>query len=174
MARKNAIVSITRNAENGELTFTVADTGEFNLNPAELSDEVRNRAMLHGLVQKVSDAAAMGKDATPSDKFAAMKSVADRLIEGEWSKRTGEGSGNVAGIIYRAFREFVETSAKAAKKPVPAEEAIRAVYDAKDRAGQLALRTVPAITTIIERMKAEKGSTGPAVDADSLLADLGL
>ena len=174
MARKNAIVSIARNDETGELTFTVADCGEFNLTPGSLSDEVRNRAMVHGLVQKISDAAALGKDATPLDKFTAMKSVADRLAEGEWSKRTGEGSANVAGIIYRAFREFVEVSAKAAKKPIPDETAIRAVYDAKDRAGQLALRTVPAIATIIERMKSEKGSTGTSVDVDALLGDLGL
>lgn len=173
MARKNAIVSITRN-DKGLLVFAVADTGEFNLNPADLSDEVRNRAMLHGLIQKISDAAAMGKGATPSDKFAAMKSVADRLTDGEWSKRTGDGTGNVAGIIFRAFREFVETKAKAAKKPVPDEAAIRAVYGAKDRAGQLALRTVPEIAEIIDRMKAEKGATGAAVDVDSLLGDLGL
>ncbi len=174
MARKNSIVSVARNDVDGALTFTVAEVGEFVVIPGTLSDDVRNRALIHGIVQKISDAAAMGKDATPSDKFAAMKSVADRLAEGEWSKRTGEGSTAVAGIIYRAFREFVETSAKAAKKPIPADDAIRAVYDAKSRADQLALRTVPAIATIIERMKSERGTTGTSVDVDALLGDLGL
>jgi len=173
MARKNSIVSVSV-SDNDTLTFAVVDCGEFSIIPGQLAETIRNRALIHGIVQKISDAAAMGKDATPSDKFAAMKSVADRLAEGEWSKRTGEGTGAVAGIIYRAFREFAEASAKAAKKPVPTDEAIRAVYDAKSRADQLALRTVPAIATIIERMKSEKGSTGTSVDVDALLGDLGL
>lgn len=172
MARKNAIVSVE--VANGNPVFTVADEGTFTVNLSGLSDEIRNRALLHGIVQKVSDAAALGKDATPGDKFAAMNSVADRLANGDWSKSRGDGSGPVQGIIYRAFREYVETMATKRKKPVPSDEEIRAVYDAKDRAEQLALRKVPEIADIIERIKAEKGSTGQTVDVDNLLGDLGL
>lgn len=173
MTRKKSIVSVSVSDDN-TLTFAVVDCGEFSIIPDQLAETIRNRALRHGIVQKISDAAAMVKGATPSDKFAAMKSVADRLAEGEWSRRTGEGATAVAGIIYRAFREFVETSAKAAKKPIPADDAIRAVYDAKSRADQLALRTVPAIATIIERMKSERGSTATSVDVDALLGDLGI
>lgn len=172
MARKNSIVSITN--LDGVLTFTVADCGEFNLSIPGLSDELKTKALAHGIVQKISDAAALPKGSTPTDKFMAMKSVADRLIEGEWSARRGDGTTQVSGVIYRAFREWVETKAKAAKKPAPAEEAIRALYDGKDRAGQLALRSVSEIATIIERLKTEKGSNAPAVDAGELLAELGL
>ncbi len=175
MARKNAIVSIERNEETGELRFAVAGEGEFSLNPASLSDAIRNRALLHGIVQKISDAAAMGKGATPGDKFAAMKSVADRLADGEWSKRNGEGGGAVAGLIYRAFREFIENRAKSAEKPVPAEEAIRAKYDSMNRSEQLALRNVEEIAAIIERLKSERGAAkSEAVDVDGLLGDFGL
>ena len=78
MARKNAIVSVELNDNN--LSFIVADTGSIELDVSALAGEVTRRAMLHGIVQKISDAAALGKDATPSDKYQAMRAVADRLI----------------------------------------------------------------------------------------------
>jgi cytochrome c556 len=176
MARKNSIISASLN-DVGAIVFAVVGEGEFTIDPInDLTDAVSKRAVIHGLVQKVCDAAAMSKGATPSDKFAAMQAVAERLKgpDGEWSKRSGEGSGPVQGLIYRAFREFVETTAKAKKAKCPDEAAIRAVYDGKDRAGQLALRTVPAIAEIIERMKAEKGSTASPVEVENLLGELGL
>jgi hypothetical protein len=173
MARKNSIVSASM-SDNGAIVFAVVGEGEFSINPANLSESISHRALIHGLVQKVCDAAAMSKGATASDKFAAMQSVADRLIAGEWAKRSGEGAGPVQGLIYRAFREFVETTAKAKKAKCPDEATIRAVYDGKDRAGQLALRTVPAIAEIIERMKSEKGSTASPVEVENLLGELGL
>jgi hypothetical protein len=180
MARKNALVAITRD-ENGTLTFTVGNAGSFTLTPATLTDEIRNHAMAHGLVQKVSDAAAMPKDelAGKSDdeiaslKFNAMQSVAERIANGEWSKRSGDGSGPVAGIIYRAFERWVGEIAKKAKKDAPSTDAIRAKYDAMSRGEQLALRNVPAIGKIMDELRADKGSKSE-VDTSALLADIGL
>lgn len=180
MPRKNALISVNA-ADNGALTFTVGNAGSFTIDPATLADDITRRAMLHGLVQKVSDAAAIAKSELSGDpekdataKFEAMKSVADRLVAGEWSKRTGDGSGPVAGVIYRAFEEWVGDMARKAKKPVPEATAIRAKYDAMDRAGQLALRNVPAIAKIIDRIKSERGSKAETVDTGSLLGELGL
>lgn len=182
MARKNALISVVHN--DGTLTFTVGDAGAIEINTAALAENIRNTALLHGLVQKVSDAAAMPKsefkgkmDAEVAGmKFAAMKSVADRLTgeSPEWSKRSGDGSGPVAGIIYRAFEEWVLASAKAKKAKAPTADAIRAVYDAKDRAGQLALRNVPEIATIMERLRSERGTKASDVDTSALLGELGL
>lgn len=181
MAKKNALISVTRNDENGVLTFNVGKAGSFDVNPSTLPEEVRTRALIHGIVQKVSDAAAMPKSETEGKsenaiakmKLEAMSAVAGRLAEGDWSKRSGDGSGPVAGIIFRAFSEFVENAATAKKKPVPDAEAIRAVYDAKSRAEQLALRNVPEIAAIMDRIRAERG-TAATVDTDALLGDLGL
>lgn len=180
MPRKNALIAITV-GENNALTFTVGDAGSFTLAVEELVPDIRHRAELHGLVQKVSDAAAIVKSELTGNakkdaatKFAAMQSVANRLAEGEWSKRSGDGSGPVAGIIFRAFEEFVANTAKAKKVDAPTAEKVRAVYDAKSRAEQLALRNVPEIAVIIERIKSERGSKGEAVDTSALLADLGI
>ena len=170
--RKNAIVSVDTSVV-GEITFDVVGAGSIALTIAQLSADVVTRATVHGIVQKVSDAAALGKDATPSDKFAAMSAVVARLLDGEWKMARGDGSSAVAGIIYRAYREFVNAKFAAAKKPAPDETALRAQYDAKSRSDQLALRTVPEISTIIERMKSESGPV-KTVDTEALLADLGL
>lgn len=179
MAKKNSVISVE--FDNGNLRFAIADAGEFSLNLSALSDDIREKALIHGLTQKVSDAAAIAKADLPADpaeaakvKFEAMKAVADRLAEGDWSKRAGDGSGPVAGIIFRAFAEFVANAAKAKKRPAPSEAEIRSVYDAKDRAGQLALRNVPEIAAIIERMKSERGGAAAKVDASALLGELGI
>lgn len=175
--RKNSVIAVA--IESSVIAFTIAgamDDGAdatITVDTAKLADEITERAMYHGLVQKISDAAALGKDATPSDKYHAMQAVADRLIAGEWKQSRGEGAGPVAGVIFRAFSQWVADKAKLAKKPVPAPEAIRAVYDGKTRAEQLALRNVPEIAAIIETLKAAK-TPAKTVDTDALLGDLGL
>lgn len=179
MAKKNSVISVE--FDNGNLRFAIADAGEFTLTLASLSEDIREKALIHGLTQKVSDAAAIAKADLPTDaaeaakaKFEAMQAVADRLAEGDWSKRAGDGSGPVAGVIFRAFVEFVTNAAKAKKRPAPSEAEIRSVYDAKDRAGQLALRKVPEIAAIIERIKSERGAGAVKVDASALLGELGI
>ena len=182
MARKNALITVAL-SETGLLTFTVGNAGKFDLDRSTLASDIREKAEIHGLVQKVSDAAAIAKDdlkgKSPDEiaatKFEAMKSVADRLISGEWSKRSGDGSSPVAGIIYRAFEEYVTDMAAKRKKTAPAADAIRARYDAMSRAEQLALRNIPEVATIMERIRAERGSKSESkVDTSGLLKELGL
>ena len=53
MPRKNALIAATL-GENNILTFTVGDAGSFAVDVPALSEELRNRAMLHGIIQKIS------------------------------------------------------------------------------------------------------------------------
>lgn len=181
MAKKNALISATHDADKNTLTFTVGDAGSFDIAIGDLPKELRNRALVHGLVQKISDAAAMPKSELTGDpkkdakaKLDAMTAVRDRLVAGDWSRRAGEGAGPVAGLIFRAFSEFAENAAKKAKKPVPDAEKLRAFYDKKSRAEQLALRNIPEVAAIIDRMKAERGAETAPVDAGALLGELGI
>lgn len=183
---KNSLIRST--VENGILILTVGNDitghiGEITIERGALNDAVFDAALFHGLTQKVSDAAAISKDELSGNavedaklKFSEMFKVAERLIgpDGEWSARRGDGSGPVSGLIFRAFEEWATAMAKSRKKPVPSADAIRAVYDAKTRAEQLALRNVPEIAAIIDRIKAERGAGKSAVDADSLLGELGI
>lgn len=178
---KKSIINVTR-TDDGNITFAVDGAGEFSINPATLSDAIREAALIHGIVQKISDGAAIPKADLPDDateaakaKFTAMSAIRDRLVDGEWRKARGDGSAPVAGIIFRAFSEWATGMAAKAKKPAPSPEKLRATYDAKSRAEQLALRNVPEIAAIIERMKAERGEgAAKGVDASALLGELGL
>jgi hypothetical protein len=181
--------SLIRSTVDGDvLTLTVGNEasgpiGEIVINRDSLTDEIIAAALFHGLTQKVSDAAAISRDELSGNakddaklKFSEMLKVAERLTgpDGEWSARKGDGSGPVSGLIFRAFEEWATDMAAKRKKPVPSTDALRAVYDAKTRAEQLALRNVPEIAAIIDRIKAEKGSKGSTVDTGSLLGELGL
>ncbi len=170
MARKNAIVSVETTEQS--IAFVVDGVGTIDIDLASLASEVTSRAIIHGIVQKVSDAAALGKDATPSDKFQAMKAVADRLIAGNWNKPAGETGAPVQGLIWMAYREVMQSLAAKAKKTV-SDDDLRAKYDAKSRADQLALRTNPEIAKVIERIKSERQTNNTVIDTDALLAELG-
>lgn len=102
LAGKRANWTIAHKIEGESIMFSVKGAGNLILNTREVSEANRNRAMLHGMVQRISDAAAMARDsktgasATPQEKFEAMR----RLVEhyqsgsGEWSPaRSVEGVG---------------------------------------------------------------------------------
>lgn len=178
MATRTRLISVS--FDGLMATFTIGTAGSFTVDASALNDDVKTAALLHGLKQKISDAAAIPADELTGNaetdartKFDAMKTVADNLGNGEWSQRSSDGSGPIAGLIYRAFEEYTLARFKKAKKDAPTTEAIRAVYDRLDRAGQLALKKVPEIGSIMDRIRAEKGPAA-SVDTDALLSDLGL
>lgn len=173
MARKNAIVSVVfadtkkmveMSATAQLITITVAGEAKpIILDESKLSVDVLGRALTHGLIQKVSDAAALGKDSTPADKHAAMLATVERLLSGDWNKRgDADGTSPIGGIIFRALLAW-----KSSADP----EKLRAWYDAKPRIEQLALRDVPEIKAEMERIKSERGP-GKTIDTSSLLSDL--
>lgn len=173
MARKNSVVSVSIADNLDTITFAVEGQKPIVLIVADLNSEVTQRAMVHGLVQKISDAAALPKNddgtpASPEDKYNAMLATAERLQSGEWNKR-GETTGESApsGLIRRAVIEWAVANGRTEAKAI-------AFYEAKDRAGQLALRKVPEIAAIMERIKAERGaSKASTINADDLLAEIG-
>ena len=149
------------------LTFTFSDGQEIVIDAATLTPEIQRDAMMHGLKQKIADAAALsrnpetGRSAGLLDKRAAMREVIDRLQAGMWNKtRDGGSGGGSGGLLFRALCEY---------KPHTPPEQLRAWLAAKDKAEQAKLRKIPAIAAIIERMIA---AAGP-VDEDALFAGLG-
>lgn len=64
------------------------------LNVTGLTQEIREKAMLHGLKQKVADAAAGAKDTDDGQTAAqnaqvAMQTVVDALVAGSWGRERG-------------------------------------------------------------------------------------
>lgn len=129
----------------------------------------RAYAALHGFKQRLADAAALGRDgetgasASPEEKAANIQALIDHYESGAegWNiTRTG-GGGKSSGLLVRALMELSGESAEAVKAKVEA-------WTPKERA---AVETSAKVKPVIDRMKAA-GVEG--VDAESLLADLGL
>ena len=133
----------------------------------ELNSTIIEQATLHGLKQKLVDAAAIsrnpdtGRSATIDDKYTAVREVYDRLLAGSWNKGRGDGSsmGN-GGLLFRALCQMY---------PGKTPEALRAFLDGKTKSECAALRATPKIAAIIDTLRAPSGD----VDTDGLLAELG-
>lgn len=154
----------------GDVLRLACMNGErLELNVFDLVESIRTQAMLHGLKQKLIDAAAIsrnpdtGKSASPDDKWAAVTAVYDRLMRGEWNAARGEGTGAGNGLLFRALVRMY---------PAKTADQLREYLDGKTKAEQAALRANPKVAAVIEEIKAESVKAG-GVDSDSLLDELG-
>jgi hypothetical protein len=151
-----------------QLALKFSNGAELFVDPAVLSESIKQSAMLHGFKQKLCDAAAMsrdpetGKPATVEMKYAAVKEVYDRLFSGEWNA-TREGGGSTGGLLYRALCQIYAAS----KTP----EEIKVWLDAKTDAERKALRESKKIAKVIDSLR-PVDKKAAAIDADALLADL--
>lgn len=167
-AKSNSVVSTKVDGE--KLIFLVKGTGEAILDLTLLSESNRWRAVLHGLTQKVCDAAALsrdtttGKSASPADKLAAMVKVVEHLNSGteEWNlKREGGGGPSVeTTLLVKALVELY---------PAKPEADIAKWLKARKPEERAALMGQANIKGIVDRLRAEAGK---AVDTEELLSGL--
>ena len=157
----------TIDAPTGFLHLTFGNGQTLTIATNEISPTIRAQAMLHGLKQKLVDAAAIsrnpdtGRSATIDDKYNAVREVYDRLLSGQWNKVRDGGSGTKGGLLFRALCLMY-----ADKTP----EAIRAFLDKKTSAEKTALRNTAKIAAIIATLKEDVSDDG--IDADTLLDEL--
>ena len=156
---------------DGSLRIDVTGFDSLVVQLRDLSDAMIEQAALHGLKQKIVDAAALsrnpdtGRSATAADKYNAMKEVLDRIMAGEWNKARGDGSGTGAGGLLFAALCRLYANKDAAE--------IRAFLDGKTAAEQAALRKNPKVAGVIEIIKAERVKAAPeGTDTDDMLAEL--
>lgn len=100
------------------LTLTFINGKEIVIDANTLNPEIRDMALLHGLKQKLVDAAAIsrnvetGKSASADDKYEAVKKIADRLTspDGKWNEGRAAGepatSASVNSILIRAVMKM--------------------------------------------------------------------
>lgn len=156
---------------NGSLRIDVVGFDPLMVQLRDLSDAMIEQAALHGLKQKIVDAAALsrnpdtGRSATAADKYNAMREVLDRVMAGEWNKARGDGSGTGSGGLLFAALCRIYSSKDVAE--------IRAFLDGKTAAEQAALRKNPKVAGVIETIKAERAKDAPDdADTDDMLAEL--
>ncbi len=164
--KRNATISATINGNTLALTFANGET--LTMHGGALNGDVQQYAMMHGLKQKLVDAAAIsrnpetGRAATVEDKYQAVKAVFDRLLGGQWNA-TREGGGNAGGLLAQAL-----TRMYAGRKTA---EDIKAFLAEKSDAEKTALRKNPRVAQIIEDIRAEQGKAA-GIDTDELLGEL--
>lgn len=158
---------ITHEVRGTEIVFAIKEAGTLVLNTDALSESVRSRAMIHGMIQRISDAAAISRDtetglpATPADKLARMKKLVEHYESGspEWSIRR-EASESGGGLLFRAL----------CKKFATVEpEKLREKIAGWSKSEQNAVLNSAEIKPIADELRAESGKN---VDAGKLLAEL--
>lgn len=155
--------------DDGRLVLAFSHGEHIAVAPTELSPHITRQALLHGLKQKLVDAAAIsrnpdtGRSATIEDKFAAVREVYERLLSGHWNKPR-EGAASAGGLLFRALCELY-----AGRKSA---DDVRAYLDGKSDKERAALRTNSRIAPIIERMRAEATPKAGSIDTDALLDEL--
>lgn len=156
------------------LTLTFVNGKEVVIDANALSDEIRNMAILHGLKQKLVDAAAIsrnletGASATVDEKYEAVKKIADRLTspDGKWNEGRaavdGASSGTVQNILVRAVMRMTGHD----------EQYTRDWLGAKTKEQRAALRKNPRVVAIMAELQAATVVNG--VNTDDLLSELGV
>lgn len=163
-----AIVATINEAQNGMiLTFSNGET--IIVNTLNMSQSILDYATMHGLKQKLVDAAAIscnpetGRPATIEDKFEAVKAVYDRLMAGQWNKPRESAGAVAGGLLFKALCRMYAT-----KTP----EYIREFLAKKTDAEKAALRKNPRVAEIIETIKAENAKDEDSGDSDAMLDEL--
>jgi hypothetical protein len=149
------------------LLFRSANGQTLYAYPDKLGDVLTPTLILHGLKQKLIDAAAISRDpetgrsATVADKWAAVEAVWQRLLAGEWNAQRGDGTGS-GGLLFKALCRMY---------PTKTADDIRAWLAKQDDKAQAALRKNPKVAAIIDTIRAEQAKADD-IDSDELLDEL--
>ena len=176
--RTNAVVthalqnptSILFKVEGVTTTEENPNAGELRLDMTRLHAEVLARATQHGLVQRISDRAAIsrntetGKPATADEKWAAMKELVDHYESGsaDWGMRATRSGTTGAGVelLVECLMEIYPTKGREALKAWAMKRTI------VDRAALLASEKIKPIA---DRLRAEAVE---GLDAEAMLGEL--
>ena len=163
--------AVETSTTGNDLTLTFANGEILRVYFDALSQPIRDAAMVHGLKQKLCDAAAIsrdpftGKTATIETKYEAVKEVFDRITspDGTWNK-IREGGNNSGGLLLAALVRMY-----AGRKT---RDELAEFLSTKTDAEKAALRKNAKISSIIDEIKAERATDGDGIDSDSLLDEL--
>ena len=124
------------------VTFSYADGGMRVYDANELSEEIRNRLIVHGLAQKLGDSYA-GRD----DHEDCTEAVWSNLMEGNWGAERGSGLEDKLEAAQEALDNYIAMS-DAEKRTVASlginrtvlEKAVKAAEKAIERRGAKATK----------------------------------
>lgn len=141
------------------LTITGSNGKTLAMHRADFNQQIQSMATLHGLKQKIVDAAAMSSGATIDEKWGAMVEVFNRLRDGEWNKRRESGEPR-GGLLFNAL-----VRAYPQRKP----EEIREFLSKKSRTEQNAMLNNSRLRPHVDAIRAEMAKN---IESDELLDEL--
>lgn len=155
---------------DGRVTVNVAGQLPLIVDPAAMSEANRTYAMLHGIKQRVIDAAALERDpatglsATPEQKYMAMAAIVNHLNSGaeEWNIR-----GQARGPRVDAEFEMLLEAISEVRQRDPAE--LRDWLKKKTATERLALAMHDSIKPTLDAIRELKAAS---VDEESLFEGL--
>lgn len=160
--------TISTDIVDGNLILRFSNGAIITVKPSLLHESIIAEAVLHGLKQKLVDAAAIARDtdtgrsATVAEKYDAVKVVFDRItddMEPAWNS-VREGGSPTGGLLLRALVKFND-----GKKTV---DTIRAWLETLNATQKTALRKNAKIAAIIAELQAAKPEIAK-IDTDALL-----
>ena len=166
---KRPVPALAVEIDDATLTLNFSHGEALTLKLEQLSPAIRHAAMMHGLKQKLVDAAAIarnpdtGRSATIDDKYAAVREVYDRITapNGTWNKVREAGGGDTkvkGGLLVRAMMRLTGKD----------NAAIVAYINDLSKEEVAALRKNPRVQDAIAAIQAEQTKTD-GIDSDSLL-----
>jgi hypothetical protein len=172
-AKSNSIITHSVDDE-GNITFHVKGAGDVTLKLARVGEANQVRAMRHGFIQRVADAAALsrntanGQPATPEAKLAAMTRLVEHYNSGSeaWAPEREGGSG--PGLDGLALAAVAEATGKSLADVVTLVTVSSKAKGVTPRVYLATLTTAGKVAPILARMRAE----GSGVDADEELAGM--
>ena len=157
---------------HGQLTLTFADGTAAALATIDLGVDILSQALIHGLKQKLVDAAAIarntdtGASATLDDKKTAVLKVLERLQAGQWNATREGGTTEKGSLLLLAL-----TRLQPNRDRTELETWVKGLDDAQ----RAALSSNPKILPTIQAIQAERAAArGAQAQSDELLAGLGL
>lgn len=168
--------------KDGKLVWTYPGIGELTLDPEKVSATNRHRFIIHGMKQRVNDAAALdaGPDGKvdPKAKFAEMQRMIEHLESGteEWNVRAAAASGP-ASYVTQALVALGAYQGVDVSDPEKANAFVKRVADAPKLklGGEMgkARKWLEANSKVIREKIAEiRAAEAPAIDADAEMASL--
>lgn len=150
MADRAKIMKKDYDVETGVATLAFTDGQVIEIKLDALKPKLIRQAALHGILQKIGDAAA-GKGSNPEEAYEACMGVFERLQGGEWQKPSEKGEGARPSMVIEAVMQVLSA---AGKNPVLADVQARYTGEGAEEKRKAAL-TNPQVKAAYEKLKAD-------------------
>lgn len=150
--KANSVITHSISPANDEIAFAVLGVGVIRMDLTAIHGDIMRHAAIHGMIQRISDAAAIsrdpetGKPASAQDKFDAMSRLVAHYESGtsEWSRKPVAGEREKGGLLFKALCQM---------SPSKSPEEIRAWMGTKTKKELALISRTEKVATVIATLR---------------------